>query len=366
MVRRWMGAGAMAMTAMLSLSAAARPFTPHSFRDEIAVLGMGGAYTAGAWRGSGLFYNPASLARKRFHLNVPIRAELGGIGGLGQLKGVTDYFRNNRKDLEDVDQLLPDRLAALDQRAEALDDNGAVLRVFPAVRLGWQHVSVQTYVVLDGAPQMNAGVFQPRLDLSGFGDAGVIAGYGHTFHTRDHTWYAGVAGKSFLRWRVNRSFVPEEAARESQIYNDLVNSIGEDRRYGIGIDAGVQVPLAKTFVVGVAAQDLATFGQVRPEMCLNAGIYYRILPRIHLVADYHDLLDAEALPIPMHVYFGGELDLTLVRLRAGAYQGYPTFGMGINLWLMKIDFVYYSRERGRQLGDQPEDNLAFELEFGLD
>ena len=136
------------LAAVLALAPLSRAGDPHSMRHEVFALAMGGAYTAGSWRGSSLFYNPAALAEKPFHLNVPIRIEFGGIGGLTQLKDVVDYFQNNEttlKNFNDPAQVTPDQVQELDRQAQNLDGKGGVAKVMPAVRLGWRGWGFQLY-----------------------------------------------------------------------------------------------------------------------------------------------------------------------------------------------------------------------------
>jgi len=338
----------------------------HSFRHEVAVLGMGGAYTAGEWRGTGLFYNPASLARERFHLNIPIRIEAGGTGGLGHAKTVVDYFRNNREALEALSELSSQQAGDLDRQTEKLHGTGGIARVLPAVRIGRRNFSLQTYGVLDGTPRMTSGVFQPRLDLTGFADIGAIAGYGRSFKYRDRRFSLGVSIKGFRRWPLLTSFSLEESAEGPESFREVGNAVQNDPHDGIGVDIGARVPFGRNFALGVTAQDAFTFLDVEPEMSLNAGMYCKLLPRVHFVADYRDVLNKSDTPAPMHLHFGAEMDLTLLRFRVGAYQGYPTFGLGLNLWLVKLDVVYYQQEGGNSLGELTETALALELQFGVD
>jgi len=350
------------VAATAGLPTVASAATPHSFRHEVFALGMGGAYTAGGWRGSALFYNPASLAIKRFHLNVPVRFEFGGVGGIRELKDVVDFFNAHQDELKTIDQLPPGRAEELDKEAEKLDGKGGTIRLFPALRLGWRGFAIQTYAIFDGTPQMNSGVFQPRLDLRAYSDIGVIAGYARRIRAFGD-WYAGLSVKYFNRWEVYRSFSLEDAAKTPG-FSDVVDL--KNKKAGFGVDLGALYPVNRKLTLGLVAQDLITLGGVKPDMSLNFGVHYALLKRLNFVADYRDIFNSEDVPVPMHVYFGGELDLTLLRLRGGFFQGYPSVGVGLNLWLIKLDAVYYGRERGKKIGYKPEDNLAVELQIGLD
>ena len=286
----------------------------------------------------------------------------GGGHGIDRMKDAVYYFRDNHDKLAHIDQLSDAEAKDLQAQAEELDGRAAVIRALPAFRLGWKGFALETYATFDGTRQLNSGVFQPRLDLPSVTDAGVIVGYAHAVNPVKGL-HAGVAVKYFNRWYGFHSYSLEEAA-ELPSPGDVLEF--DQRLTGGGVDLGLFYATTSRLTVGVQAQDVATFGDVRPDMALNAGLRYALAQRINLVADYRDVLDSRGLPVPMHVHFGGELDLSILRLRAGAYQGYPTAGVGVNLWLIKVDAVYYARERGAKIGYEPEDNVAVEVQVGLD
>jgi hypothetical protein len=63
---------------------------------------------------------------------------------------------------------------------------------------------------------------------------------------------------------------------------------------------------------------------------------------------------------------GAEYRWWFLRFRGGASEGYPTFGLGLDIPLLKIDYAYYSRELGRLAGDIREQNhvISLALRFG--
>jgi hypothetical protein len=62
-----------------------------------------------------------------------------------------------------------------------------------------------------------------------------------------------------------------------------------------------------------------------------------------------------------HAHLGAEFRYWFLRFRGGAYQGYPTAGLGIDIPLLKLDFAYYGREIGAQAGDHRQDNYVASL-----
>jgi hypothetical protein len=63
------------------------------------------------------------------------------------------------------------------------------------------------------------------------------------------------------------------------------------------------------------------------------------------------------------VHFGAEYRWWFLRFRGGAYQGYPSAGLGLDLPFIKIDYAYYGRELGERAGDLREDNHIVSIAF---
>ncbi len=63
-----------------------------------------------------------------------------------------------------------------------------------------------------------------------------------------------------------------------------------------------------------------------------------------------------------YFFFGLEFrTLGLLTVRAGLYQGYPTFGLSLNLLLVKLSFAYYTKELGMFPGTLPESNFIIAI-----
>jgi hypothetical protein len=67
-----------------------------------------------------------------------------------------------------------------------------------------------------------------------------------------------------------------------------------------------------------------------------------------------------------HVHLGAEFRYWFLRFRGGAYQGYPSGGLGVDIPFLKIDYAFYSRELGEKAGDLRETNhvVSLALRFG--
>jgi len=70
------------------------------------------------------------------------------------------------------------------------------------------------------------------------------------------------------------------------------------------------------------------------------------------------------------LHLGTELNIAMFDIRAGFYQGYTTYGLGIDLWIFQLDAALYSVEKGIYPGQSPEKRgkvgLLLDLEFDPD
>lgn len=66
-----------------------------------------------------------------------------------------------------------------------------------------------------------------------------------------------------------------------------------------------------------------------------------------------------------HMHLGAEYRWWFLRLRGGFNQGYPTFGLGVDWPLLKLDYAYFSDELGRHSGTLEQANHMISLSFRI-
>lgn len=68
------------------------------------------------------------------------------------------------------------------------------------------------------------------------------------------------------------------------------------------------------------------------------------------------------------LHLGTELSLPLIDLRAGIYQGYMTYGIGLNLLFMNFDVAYYDVEMGAYPGQDRQNRImvGLNMKMGFD
>lgn len=65
------------------------------------------------------------------------------------------------------------------------------------------------------------------------------------------------------------------------------------------------------------------------------------------------------------VHFGAELDMEKIAIRCGINQGYPTYGFGINLSILHIDYAYLTEEWGYYPGQNPNSAHIISVRTGF-
>jgi hypothetical protein len=88
--------------------------------------------------------------------------------------------------------------------------------------------------------------------------------------------------------------------------------------------------------------------------------------RIGLFADYRDVAGkVEENPLK-RTHLGAELKIReFLGFSGGLNQGYPCFGIFLNLYLLRLDLGGYTEEMGEKIGDRPDPRGYFRLAAGL-
>jgi hypothetical protein len=95
-----------------------------------------------------------------------------------------------------------------------------------------------------------------------------------------------------------------------------------------------------------------TFGEDFMGFGLAAGLEYR------------HIMD-QGTQIGQKIHLGTEISMPLLDFRAGFYQGYPTYGVGLDLWLLELEAATYTVEKGFYPGQSPEERIQVGIKFNL-
>lgn len=102
---------------------------------------------------------------------------------------------------------------------------------------------------------------------------------------------------------------------------------------------------------------------------VSAGLgltFHNSTDAIHLSADYRDILGAYGESMYKRLYAGAKLMLrTYVGLAAGLYQGYPTYGVVVDLIFVRLAATAYGREYGAHPDLGVERRNLYVLSFAM-
>lgn len=159
---------------------------------------------------------------------------------------------------------------------------------------------------------------------------------------------------------------------------DLLSNI-ENEGIGYGFDAGLvsrfeEAPFNPTLSLSWHDVGAMKFSKIAgteapPSQSDNLTLGMTVSGDIPLLGfaagvEYRHITDAnEQLGKKLHM--GAEVTLALFDVRAGFYQGYTTYGAGVNLWIMDLDVASYSVEKGAYPGQSPDGRVQFSLSMDL-
>ncbi|KAB8027379.1 hypothetical protein [Fluviispira multicolorata] len=165
----------------------------------------------------------------------------------------------------------------------------------------------------------------------------------------------GVGPKYIYNAEINTDLGVNDILNVSQAQDKVLNSI--KRGSGISTDIGVTLQKrSKYFDVRLAGvvSDLGntTFtGGVPPWLqTYNAGMGFALHDEtnaLHCAIDYRDITDVYGEDLPKKVYMGCKLLITRIfGVGFGYLQGWPSYGVVLNLFLMRIEAGSYTKDAG--------------------
>jgi hypothetical protein len=195
-------------------------------------------------------------------------------------------------------------------------------------------------------------------------------------------FFAGVSVKYLHRETVMQFFTPRELVESEDNLRDFIMDESRKKGSAVGFDAGAIWMFAQDSwwrpSVGVSAMnigDLDFKDAGTLPMTFNAGI--AVNPRITtfrswlIGLDYVDIANnfTQDTDAAKRIRFGTELQLfdtnsVELSLRAGMYQGYPTFGADLRLLTFLFSGTMYSEEVGAYAGQDKNTRYLVTFNFG--
>ena len=237
------------------------------------------------------------------------------------------------------------------------------------------------------------GLVNARLDAmahQGFGPEGFLevnadATYGPVggfSYGVTNNIFVGLSAKMLNRESLVHNFTTREFVEKQDTLDKYITDELRKSSSAFGVDAGVIYKFAQDSrfrpSVGLSAMNIGdlNFGDAgKIPMTINAGVsanpqipYFRSLV---LGMDYVDVANNYSQDKDMwkRLRYGGELQLfdilpAEMSVRAGMYEGSPTFGADLRLLTFMVSYVKYSEEVGAYAGQDKDERQIIQVTFG--
>lgn len=344
-----------------SISAKATEF--YEPYQSIRQLGMGGVYVFSEHDANSFMQNPAySCLLKGFNWSiVDLKLALGDIGSYQTLTAGTGSLPN------------PTGLSGLAPfyGKNLWVDVGGVASISTAC------MGISAYYSGMASFKLRDPAF-PNLNTYYLTDYGFKVGVAFPISS---TVSVGVDAKRVTRKGGPYVFGPDTltALTGANGLQNLVSSI-QNEGLGYGLDMGVVTRLSNlpfNPTASLSWQDLGstafnkTAGTTSPDrqhdnLVLGMTVDGS-LPLLGLAAgiEYRHITEQGA-QLGQKLHIGTELSLAFLDVRAGFYQGYTTYGVGVDLWLLQVDAALYSVEKGFYPGQTPDQRAQIGLQMNLE
>ena len=368
---------------------------PYFYKSPRA-MGMGGAYTAVGGRVDSLFYNPAGLINipqdKGWEVNLlNISFELGK--NIAELKSLVQHKNcgDNTFCTDMQDALDKDKHPSDADQLQAVND------VLAKYRGKNMHMRISDFSSIGKSYDRWAfglgGIASGRLDAlshQGFGSNGLLevnsdaiyGGIGGVSIGFTSNFFGGIAVKSLHRESLIHDFTARELVDHQSDLNDYIQKDLKQSGDGVGFDAGViwkfapESKLRPSFGASVMNVGDMKFGNAgKMPQTVNTGLAINptipVFRSLTLAVDYVDVLNnyKQDKDVAKRLRYGAELQLFDVMpiemtLRAGMYEGTPTFGADLRLLVFTLSYVQYTEELGAYPGQDRDKRQLVTLDFG--
>jgi hypothetical protein len=326
------------------------------FARNARALGMGGVYIPFVNGADAVFYNPAALGKVQ---GLDIKAAEVGVS-------LNSLSKEDLDELQNFDANDPSTYNGLYGKRVWLQATGKTAIAVGNFAIGYlndNEVSLELH-----------NPTYPQFETYFRQDIGYYLGY--AFNIAPGT-YMGVAAKRVDRWGGTMQELTLTDVSNASSMSDIGDRF-DDKGQAYGIDMAiattVDLPLLKP-TLALVWQDIGntafkkTAGDDAPPHItqnLSAGAGVTLdLPGLDLAAgaELRHLLEPD-IEAGKKIHLGAEVSLPVIDLRAGYSQGYLSYGVGINLFILHIDAVSYTEELGAYPG-QTADN-RYMISVGVD
>ncbi len=327
---------------------------------SVAQMGMGGLTTVVSNGSHSIFYNPAHLSEQKFDFAVIP----GSYGVKNNFVEVLQFLDDHGEEFSQLDSLVvhsPQQVDDFLEDSQKFDDEWFGQHFSPYIGMVLNGFGAAAYGHAVSDIKLDQGVFIPAAAARGYMDIVVGGGYGKKMDLWGSEWDVGAALRMTYRRYVSYVRVSATDVASQQEVIDTIMDEMTDTNVGVGVDIGMIRTLGDDgpMDVAIVCQDLIGVmdGWVKPNIKLG-GMYHvpfagnMLLKQWDFGMEYVDIFNRTGTSAFQKINLGTELSVMsgFFSLRGGFHQGYPTFGAGLNLFVLRFDYAYYTREMGTAPG----------------
>ncbi len=354
------------MVLFLSIPVVHAKTTKPVFLYNVRSQAMGGSGMTLPRGSFGYIYNPAILAERKFNLSlVGLNADLS--------KGffdVIDYMRDNSVNF---------RKLGKDSAAVSVEEKSLIMHelrvdatkldniwfkpvLTPLIGATIQNFGVGIYNVARVGVKLDVGIVDPS--VKAFAQDDLVLSFGYGQNVAKHL-AIGVGAKIIRRFE---SETIDIAIEQTEGMNAMIDTSFDQLKQGktgFGIDVGAIYSLSDKMKFSAVAQDLfCRIGADNVPLNFKIGVAYQQSQHLHLFADVEDLFNTNGEQFINKLHLGAEYRMPILSFQAGFNRGYPTIGVGINFWILKFNYAYFTDELTGSPGQQPEYYHLLGIEIG--
>ena len=190
--------------------------------------------------------------------------------------------------------------------------------------------------------------------------------------------FLGITAKYLQRSRGEIEASAAEAQQVQEKLKDQANFLGVGTGGGADLGAMWKFGGRMQASVGAVVHDVGGT-HVTPQQPTNLDLSVKQLvdigialepatksSRLKLLADYDDVLGAVVKDPFKRTHFGAEIGLfNMFGASGGLSQGYPTAGIFIDLYFLRLDLATYTVEDGSRAGTRPDPRYAIRITAGF-
>lgn len=340
--------------------------------------GMGGAGLTLSKDVYSLPLNPAGLTQAKRKLYLPLGLSIGASDDVFKSISKLSATGTDAQRIANIESLVPSNLA---------------------FSLGWQPLAYTDtnwgVAVLNGS-FINGEVAnpaQPHLEIQGYSDIVLAAGLAQPFTIGSQSFSAGISTKYVFRNRlldsrtndglINKSISDFVSGGNNVVTKNVSSVTVSGLSFDLGLNTTVFDGQFGVVLNNIGGALSGTYSTTR-----NASVSYQEMLPFYLAIGYSREVDPES--IPWVGRFIGKFDTAIdykfqssnvyknismglekrvfsdvVALRMGLHQGLPTFGLGLDFYLLRIQYAYTSQELSDILGEQTVSMHRVEINLPL-